>query len=455
MHTVSYRRNQEILMETPPSMPTDFKPATSTAKLLVESVLASGRENLSEPEAKAVLSAYGVPTVETHIAKSPVDAARLADTMDYPVVLKILSPDISHKSDVGGVVLGLKSRGAVEQAAHDMLERVKEAYPNADITGFSIQKMAHRPDALELIIGVSSDPIFGPVILFGQGGTAVEVIGDSAIALPPLNMALARDLISRTKVSKLLAGYRDHVEADIDAICLALNQVAQLIIDIPEIQELDINPLFADEQGVLALDARIKVAPSETHGGERLAIRPYPKELESTFVMNADGTMGGDKVEIRPIRPEDEPNHHIFVSKLTPEDIRFRFFGLVQELPHSQMARLTQIDYDREMAFIATTKGDHQDQETLGVVRIFTDPDNEAAEFSIVVRSDLKGTGLGRELLRKMIAYCRARGTQVMVGQVLSENRRMLHFVETLGFKVTGHVELNIVEVKLQLQDEG
>lgn len=453
MHTVNYRRNQEILMELPPSMPTHFKPATSTAKLIVEGVLATGRESMTEPEAKSLLSAYGVPTVETHIAKSPTDAASMAETMGFPAAIKILSPDIPHKSDVGGVTLGLKSRDAVEMAGHAMLERVRDAYPNADITGFSVQKMVTRPGAQELIIGVMSDPIFGPVIVFGQGGTAVEVIHDRAIALPPLNMALARDLISRTNVAALLAGYRDHAAADIDAICLTLNQVAQLVIDIPEIEELDINPLFADELGVMALDARIKVAPFKGDGSRRLAIRPYPKDLESTFIMKEGGTFAGRKVEVRPIRPEDEPNHHIFISKLTPEDIRFRFFGLVQELPHSQMARLTQIDYDREMAFIATIEGDGHQQETLGVVRTFTDTDNEQTEFSIVVRSDLKGTGLGRELLRKMIDYCRARGTKTMVGQVLRDNRRMLHFVETVGFKVTGHVETNIVEVQLDLQN--
>ena len=453
MHTVRYRRNQEILMETPPSLPSAFQPATPTARLIIENALANGRENLSEPEAKAILSAYGVPTVETHIAKSPVDAARVADGMGYPVAIKIMSPDITHKSDVGGVALGLKSAEAVEQAGHAMLERVQDAYPGADISGFSVQKMAYRPGAQELIIGVVTDPIFGPVMLFGQGGTAVEIIADRAVALPPLNMALARDLISRTKVSKLLQSYRDHPAADIEALCLALNQVAQLIIDIPEIQELDINPLFADHQGVLALDARIKVAPATSPGSARLAIRPYPKELESTFVMHESGSEGARKVNIRPIRPEDEPNHHVFISKLTPEDIRFRFFGLVQELPHTQMARLTQIDYDREMAFIATGKDEHQQDETLGVVRVYTDPDNEQAEFSIVVRSDLKGTGLGRELLNKMIDYCRSRGTQVMVGQVLSENRRMLHFVESLGFVNKGHVEPGIVEVEFPLQD--
>jgi len=455
MHTVNYRRNQVILMETPPSMPTIFKPATATAKLIVESVLASGRDNLSEPEAKAILSAYGIPIVETHIAKSPIDAANVADAMGYPVVVKIMSPDITHKSDVGGVILGLKNRQAVKQACHAMTDRLKDNRSNATINGFSVQKMARRPDAHELIIGVTSDPVFGPVIMFGQGGTAVEVISDRAVALPPLNMALALDLVSRTKISKLLEGYRDHLPTDIDAICLALNQVAQLIIDIPEIEELDINPLFADDQGVLALDARIKVAPATGVGSDRLAIRPYPQNLESTFTMKGDAGGGGRTVEIRPIRPEDEPNHHVFISKLTPEDIRFRFFGLVKELPHSQMARLTQIDYDREMAFIATRTTPENKHETLGVVRVFTDPDNDKAEFSIVVRSDLKGTGLGYELLRKMIDYCRSRGTQTMVGQVLSENRRMLKFVQSLGFKITDHVEANIVEVQLQLQSNA
>ncbi|MBT8420596.1 MAG: GNAT family N-acetyltransferase [Gammaproteobacteria bacterium] len=453
MHTVNYRRNQKVLMETPRSLPTNFQPATSTAKLLVEGALANGRETMSEPEAKAVLAAYGIPIVETHVAISPANAAKMADIIGYPVVLKILSPDISHKSDVGGVVLGLESGMAVEQAGHAMLERVNGIYPEAEITGFSVQKMVRCPNAQELIIGVTSDPIFGPIILFGEGGVAVEVIKDHAVALPPLNMALARDLISRTKISKLLVGYRDHAPADIDAICLVLNQVAQLIIDIPEIEELDINPLFASDQGVLALDARIKIASTTVAGSCRLAIRAYPQELESTFTMNEDGTDVGRKILIRPIRPEDEPNHHIFISRLTPEDIRFRFFGLIKELPHSQMARLTQIDYDREMAFIATSNDEKQKQETLGVVRAITDTDNEEVEFSIVLRSDLKGTGLGRELLRKMIDYCRARGTQTMVGQVLRENHRMLRFVEALGFKIIGHVEPDLLEVQLQLTD--
>lgn len=448
MHTVHYRKNQELLMETPPSLPSHFKPATDTARLIVEGSLASGHEFMSEPEAKAVLAAYGIPTVETHIVKTPEAARVKAESMGFPVALKVISPQITHKSDVGGVVLDLQTPEDVEKAAHDILRRVKEYKANAEVSGFSIQTMERRPGAHELIIGVVNDPIFGPVILFGEGGTAVEVIGDRAIALPPLNMNLAKELVTQTRVYKLLKGYRDRPAADIDAICLALNQVAQLIIDVPEIEELDINPLFADNNGVLALDARIKVAPAKQNGSKRLAIRPYPAQLESPFTLK-----NGRKVLIRPIRPEDEPNHHVFISKLTPEDIRFRFFGLVKELPHSQMARLTQIDYDRDMAFIAIGKDEHNQDETLGVVRIVATRDNTISEFSIVVRSDLKSTGLAQELMKKMIAYCKSRETKKLVGQVLKENSRMIHFVEHLGFKITGHPEPGVVEVTLPLEE--
>ncbi|MCW9034737.1 MAG: GNAT family N-acetyltransferase [Rhodospirillales bacterium] len=448
MHTVHYRRNQELLMETPPSMPEDFKPARDTARLIVENALASGHEFMSEPEAKAVLASYGVPTVETHIARNAAAARVKAETMGFPIALKIMSPQITHKSDVGGVVLDLQTPEEVEKAAHDMLERVHKIYGDLDVSGFSVQTMARRPGAHELIIGVVTDPIFGPVILFGEGGTAVEVISDRAVALPPLNMALAKDLVSRTRVYNLLKGYRDRPAADIDAVCLTLNKVAQLIIDVPEIEELDINPLFADSKGVLALDARIKVAPATMSGSKRLAIRPYPAEQESPFTMK-----DGREVLIRPIRPEDEPNHHIFISKLTPEDIRFRFFGLVKGLPHSQMARLTQIDYDRDMAFIAIGQDENHEDETLGVVRIVATKDNAIAEFSIVVRSDLKGVGLAKELMRKMIAYCKSRQTKQLIGQVLRENHRMIRFVEGLGFKRTGHPEPTVVEVTLELQE--
>jgi len=450
MHLVNYRRNQEMLMETPDAVLSDFTPDTAAARAVIKSALAAGNDVLSEPEAKAVLAAYGIPIVETFVARTPAEASRIASQIKGPTALKILSHDIAHKSDVGGVMLGLQGPFEVEKAANSMLENVAVKFPEARIEGFTVQTMARRPRAQEIIIGVTTDPIFGPVIIFGQGGVAVEVIRDSAIGLPPLNMSLAKELIQRTRVWKLLQGYRDRPPADIDAICMTLMKISQMIVDLPEIIELDINPLFADAQGVLALDAAVRVS-SKPVGPSRLAISPYPRELEEVMTMN-----DGRKVLVRPIRPEDEPTHHTFVSRLSPEDLRYRFFGLVGELPHSEMARFTQIDYAREMAFIAVLLDDegHTTGETLGVVRTVTDAANEDTEFAVVVRSDLKGSGLGRKLMNKIIRYAKSRGTAKMVGQVLTDNSRMLKFCDSLGFKRMRYVESDIVELCLKLQDE-
>jgi acetyltransferase len=447
LHTIRYRRNQELLMQTPPEAPTEFSPATETARLVVENVLASGKGMMSEPEAKAVLAAYGVPTVETHIVRGPEEASRMAKKMGGRIALKILSSDLSHKSDVGGVVLDLKTAGEVEKAADDMLSQMKESHPDAHIDGFTVQRMARRPGAEELIVGMTNDPIFGPVILFGEGGTAVEIIGDRSVALPPLNMTLARDMIARTRIYKLLMGYRNRPAANLNAVCLTLMQVSQLIIDIPEIAELDINPLFADARGVLALDARIKVAPTEASGTDRLAIRPYPKKLEERVTLN-----NGQEMLLRPIRPEDEPAHQVFFSCLSREDVRLRFFNPINEMPHTEMARLTQIDYDREMAFIATAPNGNGSAETCGVVRTITDPNNEDAEFAVIVRSDIKGVGLGRVLMEKMINYCRSRGTKRMFGQVLKENTPMLSLAEQLRFKRSFDAKESVWELILELQ---
>lgn len=446
MHMIDYQRNQETLMETPLSAPEEFTPSVSAARMIIDSQVASGSDMLSEPQAKAVLDAYGIPVVETLVARSPEEAATKAADIGFPVALKILADGISHKSDVGGVALLLETADSVKTAAEQMLKRVAKRAPDADVQGFSVQHMVLRPGAQETIVGINQDPVFGPVILFGHGGTAVEVIEDSAVALPPLNMNLARDMISRTRISKLLAGYRDRPAADVDRLSLALMQIAQIAIDIPEIAELDINPLLVDEHGVLALDARIRVAPLQGDPSRRLAIRPYPKDLEEHFTLE-----NGKSVLMRPIRPEDEADHYAFLTRLTPEDVRFRFFGLVGELPHSQMARLTQIDYDRDMAFIARGTDEEGKAETLGVVRTVTDAENETAEFAIVIRSDLKGHGLGWKLFEKMVAYCRKRGTREMVGQVLSDNTTMLKFIDQWGFERHKMPDEPIYEVRMVL----
>jgi acetyltransferase len=446
MHMVRYRRNQEILTQVPPSAPTDFTPTPGAARSVIEKTLIEGRELLTEPEAKQVLAAYGIPVVPTRVASNPGQAAELAREVGLPVALKILSPDITHKSDVGGVVLGLDTPEEVRAAAETMSARITKNLPGALITGFTVQRMARRPQAHELIVGMTTDSIFGPVILFGRGGTAVEVIGDRAVALPPLNMSLARHLISRTRVSALLKGYRDRPAADFDAICLTLIQVSQLIVDRPEIIELDINPLFADNQGVLALDARIRIAPAGTEGPTRLAIRPYPRELEETIRLPS-----GREVLARPIRPEDQPAHERFTARITPEDFRFRQIGVTRNLPPSEMARLVQIDYDREMAFIATAPNEEGEAETLAVVRTVSSPDNANADFALMVRSDLKRSGIGTALMQKMIRYCRARGTGHIVGQVLDDNHAMLSLMRKLGFEMRPLPETGRIEVKLKL----
>lgn len=426
---VTYRRNQAQLLEAPPAAAHGAPMDTAMVRALVQQVLAEGREMLSEVEAKAVLAAYRIPVVATQrVALAPAAAVVAAEAIGYPVVLKILSEDISHKSDVGGVVLNLHSAAEVDAAAQAMLARVRQQRPQARLQGFTVQALVRRAQAQELIVGASMDRVFGPVILFGQGGTAVEVLADRAVALPPLNVPLARALVARTRVAKLLAGWRDTPAVDQDALHGVLVAVSQLLADVPEIAELDINPLITNFEGVVALDARVRLSRERPAGAERFAIRPYPAELVETL------TWGDRTLTLRPIRPEDEAQHLAFLERLDPEDIRMRVFYSRRSIERSELARLMQIDYEREMAFIAEARGADGVDETLGVVRAVTDPDNLAAEFGVIVRSDLKGRGLGRLLMDKLIRYQRARGTQRIVGDVILENVGMRDLARRLGF---------------------
>ena len=447
----TYRRNQALLLEAPTASE-NAPPDRAAARAVIDAALADGRDMLDELEAKAVLKAYGIPTINT-VAVGPTAAAAVAavgaavgegekkgaPVIGYPVALKILSPDISHKSDVGGVRLDLRDATALRDAADTMLARVRALQPNARITGFTVQPMVTRPLAQELIVGASIDPVFGPVLLFGQGGTAVEVLADRVIGLPPLNRVLAREMVSRTRVARLLAGYRDHPAVDLDAVCDVLIALSQMLADLPELAELDINPLLADADGVIALDARLRidpidarlrVSPTPSAGAARFAITPYPAELAETV------TWQGGVIVLRPIRPEDEPQHRAFIGQLAPQDIRLRFFSARRELPRSELARLTQIDYAREMAFIAVQLPPEGLAQTLGVVRVFIDPDNIDAEFAIIVRSDMKGRGLGHLLMRKMIDFLIGRGTQRVIGAVLHENHGMRELARSNGFVV-------------------
>lgn len=445
MHLARYRQNQDLLMQTPPSA-AEFTPDRAAAEAVIARVLAEGRAVLTEPEAKAVLKAYGIPVLETQVAADPEDAARRAAAIGLPVALKILSPDITHKSDVGGVRLHLASAEAVAQAARDMQASIAARAPQARLAGFIVQAMAARPRAHELIAGIAEDAAFGPVILFGQGGTSVEVVGDRTIGLPPLNLVLARDMIGHTRVAKLLAGYRDRPPADLDAIANILVRLSQLLAEQDEVVELDINPLLADEKGVLALDARIVVRAYDGAPGRRMAIRHYPSELAHEIAL-ADGSAA----QVRAIRPEDEPLLLDMLARSAADDIRLRFFAPLKEISHTFAARLTQIDYDREMALVAIGT----DGAMLGVVRLIADPDGLAAEFAVFVRSDLKGRGLGWRLMTEILDYARARGVRQVHGDVLRENSTMLNMAAELGFGVAPSPDPTVVRVEIDLAKPG
>lgn len=429
-HVTRFRLNQELLTETPPSMPTSFDVDRASVQEIIGNAIAEHREMLTGPESQRILDAYGIPTIRSAIAATAGEAGRAAAKLAGPVAVKILSPDISHKSDIGGVMLGLEGAAAVAEAAAAILERARTQRPQARILGVTVEPMIRRPGALELILGMSEDPQFGPILLFGQGGTAVERIADRALALPPLNLKLAMDQISSTRIYGLLKGYRDKPPADLDAIALTLTKLSQLVVDVPEIVELDINPLLADADGVIAVDARVKVRPAREPGAARLAIRPYPRELEGTAVAR-DGTT----FALRPIRPEDAPELQALIGRLSPRAARLRFFSALRALSSRDAARLTQIDYDREMAIVLTEPGPAGKVPIFGVVRLVADPDNERGEYAIVVQDDLTGRGLGTLLMNRLIAYARSRGLQEIFGHVLSENESMLRICRELGFE--------------------
>ncbi|MFN3493800.1 MAG: GNAT family N-acetyltransferase [Hydrogenophaga sp.] len=447
----AYRLHQTDLLQTPPAHSATLPVDAMRLRAIVQAVLDSGRELLTEPEAKDFLAAAGLPVVPTRtVAPDPVAACAAAEALGYPVALKILSHDITHKSDVGGVRLNLGDATELAQACTTMLARVRAALPQAAILGFTVQPMVRKKHAHELIVGVSVDPMFGPVVLFGAGGTAVEVLGDRALGLPPLNTPLALAQIGRTRIARLLRGYRDEPAADVAGVAETLVAVSQLLVDVPELAELDINPLLVNHEGAVALDARVRVSAARPAGAANFAIQPYPAELIEHW------TWQDQAVVLRPIRPEDEPQHRAFLEKLDPEDIRLRVFYSRRSIEHSELARLTQIDYAREMAFIATRSTPQGTEETLGTVRASVDPDNHTAEFGVIVRSDLKGSGLGHRLMRKLIGHLRQRGTQRLVGTVLRINHGMLELARALGFQEsdppddTADTDMRFVSLDLQ-----
>ena len=446
LHRVHHRRNQELLMETPPARLDMFGPDRVTVRRLIAAALAAGKSWLDPEETSAILAAYGLPIVANHFAADPDQAASLAAKVGFPIALKIRSADITHKSDVGGVALNLGNTDRVRREAEGMLRRVKAAHPEARLDGFLVQPMVRRPSAVELLVGLVEDAVFGPLVAFGQGGTAVEIMRDTSLELPPLNALLARRLMARTRVWQLVQGYRGKPSANIEAIVEMLIRLGQLAADQAEIRELDINPLLADAAGIIAVDARLRIAVAQSPGSARLAIAPYPKELGSAERLR-DGTV----LRLRPLRPEDEPMLHDLAAHMSHEDLRLRFFTPVQGLTHVVAARLSQLDYDRELALLA--EGDGM---ALGVVHFFADPDKLRAEYAIAVRSDWKGRGVGFLLMNRLIHIARQRGIGELVGEVLRENQPMLQMCRELGFAMVPQpADPAIIVVNKILRDHG
>ena len=445
-----YNKNQRLLLQTPGGLPRGHEvPDREGARLIIEAVLTEQRRVLTEPESMAVLNAFRIPTVRNGIARSGNESLVIAESIGFPIAMKVLSTDISHKSDVGGVRLNINSAQEVRGAYRQLIDDVKRHVPDADVSAVTIEKMYRSPNGRELMIGVIRDPVFGPVISFGSGGTTVEVMGDSAVSLPPLNRRLAIDLINRTKVSKMLGKFRQMPAVDIDQLVSVLLNVSAMACELPWLQEMDINPLIIDENGLVAVDARIVVdypTPS-TDRYHHLAIHPYPTHFVKKIQLN-DGT----DITIRPIRPEDAEMEAKFVRELSNEAKYFRFMNSFHELSQEMLVRFTQIDYHNEMALIAV-KTDSQGEEQIGVARYSTNVDKTSCEFALVVSDKWQSRGIAHHLMKDLMEIAHDRNLETMEGQVLRENSKMLELVASLGFQVRNDAEDNTIkQVEARLQ---
>lgn len=434
----AYHRNQKLLMQVPGPLSHHLEPDVEGARMVIEGALQEKRKVLSEMESKALLSAFHIPVAQTMVAHSPNEALLIAQQLGFPVAMKINSPDITHKSDVGGVLLNLVNAQAVRGAYHEITENVKLNRPDAHMDGISIQPMIVKPNGRELMIGVTNDPVFGPVITFGAGGTTVEVMGDRSVTLPPLNSFLVKDLIQGTHVSKMLGAFRHMLPADMDALESVLLRVSEMVCELPMLMEMDINPLILDENGALAADARV-VVDFRQPGADRyahMAIYPYPTHMASNWQL-ADGT----DVLIRPIRPEDAALSQDFVRNLSEESRYFRYMNSVHELSDAMLVRFTQIDYSREMALVAVTEDEYKNEIELGVTRYAINPDGESCEFALVVADSMRGKGLGHKLLTLLMDAARVAGLKRIEGEVLKSNASMLKLMTRLGFSIEADPE--------------
>jgi acetyltransferase len=401
--------------------------------MIIEGVLNEGRRSLGTMESKAVLSAFRIPVTQTVQAHSAAEALVAASTLGYPLAMKVASPQITHKSDVGGVRLNITSAEAVRKSYSAILQEAAEAQPEASLEGVTLERMYRSHYGRELMVGVLRDPVFGPVISFGSGGTSVEVLQDRAVALPPLNETIIRGLIDRTRVARLLKRFRHMPPVDVAALEQVLLRISEMVCELPEIIELDINPLIVDENGLAAVDARIGIdlSPSSADRYAHMAIHPYPGHLVEKWPMP-----DGITLTVRPIRPEDAQIEQAFVRGLSDESRYFRFMQAVHELTQEMLVRFTQIDYDREMALIAVVETDAGSELQVAVARYTAYPDRHSCEFAIVVADDWQGRGIGTHLMHSLMQVAKSRGIDLMEGEIIAGNTHMLGLMDRLGFKV-------------------
>ncbi|GAB4347686.1 MAG: bifunctional acetate--CoA ligase family protein/GNAT family N-acetyltransferase [Gammaproteobacteria bacterium] len=444
LHLVHYHRNQEMLLQTPSTPPPSQAVGRELAREIVETALHAGQRHLDEVQSGQLLSAYGIPTTESALVQSIDEAVAQASLLGFPVSLRLSAPHIGKPFSVGGISFDLASEDAVRSAAEGIVRRFQERYPETSMPGLVVQRMVRRNDPLVLMAGIAHHPAFGRVIRFGAGGISRNLQGGPTIALPPLNMSLADELIQRSSVADLVANAENHGISR-EALCWMLTQLSELSLALPEIEQLEINPLLVDSQGIVALDARAAITPWD-HDLLHVAIRPYPSELESTLQLR-----DGRRVTVRPIRPEDEPAYEAMLARVETDDLRLRFHG-ISKMPRSLLAQLIHIDYDREMAFVAATTDGAGRCELLGVVDITPSRSGNEAEFGILVRSDLKGTGLGRGLLSMMIDYSRQRGFDTLFGLVVPENAGMLGLAKRMGFRSTPLIDDDSIKIYLPLR---
>jgi acetyltransferase len=437
----SFYQNQQLLQQTPPPLSDLAKPDVEGARMLIESVLAERRKVLTEMESKALLAAFHIPVTKTILARSVNEAIMIATQLGFPVALKIDSPDISHKSDVQGVALNIVNAVGVRDSYVEMMQAVAKLMPDARINGVTIQNMSSQKRGREVCVGLVTDDPFGPVIAFGAGGTMIELINDRAMELPPLNQFLARRLIERSRVAETLGEWRGAAPVNMVALEQVLLRVSEMVCELPQLREMDINPIIVDESGALAVDARIVIdnAPPSARRYNHLAILPYPAQYEQLWPLP-----GGGEYTVRPIHPDDAIMLQEFVRHLSPESRYFRFVSSMQELPATMLARFTLIDYDREMALVAVTRERQVDADgvatevtrIVGVSRYITNPDRSSCEFSLVVADEFKGKGLGSRLMLSIMDFAREKGLTEIEGLVLANNPTMLKLMRGLGFHV-------------------